>query len=262
MIKEMSIALKSNEYLEKIVNLIEKKFLNYNQYQLNLFSEKKYLTIYLYYFLTNQKNTFIDLFIEDCKDSNGLFRSDYLATNIVALFNILSLSSIYLNLAYVYLPDDYQKKKLILENEIFMFYGNHITFSDNIEVVFSYFHPFDQKRLFYNFIKTLGFNEIAFLHCFNHLFNGGVDNQIEEIKATEEYLMYVKDKETKIEKTNITVDKLSNEIISIKLEEESTSEIESKTKENIVKDENKFKSELCALVSSMETFIEKIIFSN
>ena len=206
----------TNEDLERIfatkinkvqLEVVKNKFFSYNQFLLNLFTNNsKYINKVICIFLLNEKsvendestieiikneiNKVIGEFIKEILDE-GEISNDYFASNISALFYLISLISIHFLLFYLYLPDNMDLKLLIEEDKCFPINFESssidICFSSNIDIVFNYYHEqifCDIAKInpFFKFIKNFNLQENRFVYVMNFFLNYNFENESNNIK--------------------------------------------------------------------------------
>lgn len=131
----------------KLIQIIINKFLLFNNYQMNLFTDKIYIEKFLILFLLSKsvlssykkinennnnndvtkemtelnllKRELIKELVSDMLDSKNSFKLSFFTSNIVALFHLFSLISLYTNLAYLYLPGNLDFDSLVIDNKAF-----------------------------------------------------------------------------------------------------------------------------------------------
>lgn len=217
-----------------IVSIIRNKILTYNQFQLNLFTDKSYIYKFIFAFLLSksivlQENTdnnseltefissvkagLINDLLEDCiseiidldKKEKKYLKPQYFASNIVSLFLLLSFISIYTNIGILFISDSSNIDELI--ETIYKKSEKvnvKLSSSEGLtkEVLVSLDNLVEvieeiqspQSNKFFNFIKGMNLNEKLFLTCMNHYYSGGVENKVEEIKQMESYKIYIENK--------------------------------------------------------------------
>jgi hypothetical protein len=210
-----------------IISIIRSKFLTYNQFQLNVFTDKTNIYKFIIAFLIsntikkeNNDNQYIDdlksklinELIDDCaseqidKENNVIkyFKPQYLASNLVSLFLLLSFTSIYTNIGLLYISNVSEKNIDELIESIYIKSDKVNIKISNIEglckeVSLSLENLIDvfediyssNNNSFYDFINEINLDEKLFLTCMNHYYSGGVENKVDEIKKMDSYKMYL-----------------------------------------------------------------------